>query len=80
MISEPALLRGCKLEERRAKYPDASLADLYDELTMPPELRKAHKANNRAVMEAYGMWGKVHSEEECVAWLFRLYQELVEKS
>mgnify|MGYP007069890833 FL=1 len=65
--------------DARAKYPDASLADLYDELTMPAELRKAHKANDRAVMEAYGMWGKVHSEAECVAWLFRLYQELTGK-
>ena len=65
--------------DARAQYPDASLADLYDELTMPPELRKAHKANGRAVMEAYGMWGKVHSEAECVAWLFRLYRELTEK-
>ena len=56
-----------------------SLADLYDEAFMPADLRKAHKANDRAVMEAYGMWGKVHSEAECVAWLFRLYQELTEK-
>ena len=62
--------------DARANYPDASLADLYDELTMPPDLRSAHKANDRAVMEAYGMWGKVHSEAECVAWLFKLYQEL----
>jgi len=65
--------------DARAKYPESSLADLYDPLLMPPELRKAHKANDRAVMEAYGMWGKVHSEEECVAWLFRLYQALTEK-
>jgi len=53
-----------------------SLTDLYDELTMPLELLSVHKANDRAVMEAYGMWGKVHSETERVAWLFRLYQEL----
>lgn len=65
--------------DARAQYHDASLSDLYDELTMPPELRKAHKANDRAVMEAYSMWGKVHSEEDCVAWLFRLYRELTEK-
>ena len=62
--------------DARANYPDASLADFYDELTMPLELLSVHKANDRAVMEAYGMWGKVHSEAECVAWLFRLYQEL----
>lgn len=41
--------------DARALYPDASLADLYDPLTMPPELRKAHQANDRAVMQAYGM-------------------------
>lgn len=62
--------------DARALYPESSLADLYDEAVMPAELRKAHKANDRAVMEAYGMWGKVHSEEECVAWLFRMYEEL----
>ena len=62
--------------DARALYPDSSLADLYDELTMPADLRKAHKANDRAVMEAYGMWGKVHSEAECVAWLFKMYEEL----
>ena len=60
----------------RANYPDSSLADLYDETLMPADLRKAHKANDRAVMEAYGMLGKVHSEEECVAWLFKMYEEL----
>ena len=40
--------------DARALYPDSRLADLYDELTMPPELRKAHQANDRAVMDAYG--------------------------
>ena len=65
--------------DARALYPDSSLADLYDETIRPVELRKAHKANDRAVMEAYGMWGKVHSEAECVAWLFKMYQELTEK-
>ena len=62
--------------DARANYPESSLADLYDETLMPVDLRKAHKANDRAVMEAYGMWGKVNSEAECVAWLFRMYQEL----
>jgi len=55
---------------------DFNVIDLYDETLMPADLRKAHQANDRAVMEAYGMWGKVHSEAERVAWLFRLYQEL----
>ena len=62
--------------DARANYPDSSLADLYDETLMPADLRKAHKANDRAVMEAYGMWGKVETESECVAWLFRMYEEL----
>lgn len=38
----------------RAKYPESSLADLYDEVTMPPELRRAHQENDKAVMQAYG--------------------------
>lgn len=61
--------------DARAKYPDCSLADLYDEVTMPPELRKAHQDNDRAVMAAYGFSTKM-SESECVAALFKLYQQL----
>ena len=63
--------------DARALYPDSSLADLYDEATMPIELRKAHRANDRAVMEAYGFWGKLNSESECVAELMKMYQNLV---
>ena len=59
----------------RALYPNASLADLYDELTMPPELLKAHQANDKAVMQAYGMPIKDTDEAACVAWLMKLYQE-----
>jgi len=62
--------------QARALYPDSSLADLYDPLTMPPELRKAHTANDRAVMQAYGMPIKETDEAACVAWLMRLYQEM----
>ena len=62
--------------DARALYPDCSLADLYDELTMPPELRKAHQANDKAVMQAYGFWGKLNTESECVAELMKMYQEL----
>ena len=61
--------------DARAKYPDCSLADLYDEVTMPPELRKAHQENDRAVMSAYGFSTKM-TESECVAKLFEMYQEL----
>ncbi len=63
--------------DARALYPDSSLADLYDELTMPVELRKAHQENDRAVMAAYGFPIKTMTESQCVAELFKLYQKLV---
>ena len=63
--------------DARAIYPDSSLADLYDPLTMPPELRKAHQKNDAAVMQAYGMPIKETDEAACVAWLMRLYQGIV---
>ncbi len=66
--------------DARAKYPDCSLADLYDETTMPPELRKAHQANDKAVMQAYGFWGKLNTESECVAELMKMYQNLTANS
>ena len=62
--------------DARALYPDCSLADLYDEVTMPPELRKAHQLNDKAVMEAYGMSVRDTTEASCVAELMRRYQEL----
>ena len=65
--------------DARALYPDCSLADLYDEVTMPPELRKAHQQNDKAVMQAYGFWGKLNTETECVAELMKMYQELISK-
>ena len=65
--------------DARALYPDCSLADLYDETVMPPELRKAHQQNDKAVMEAYGFWGKLNTETECVAELMKMYQELTAK-
>lgn len=61
----------------RALYPDSSLADLYDPLTMPPELRKAHTANDVAVMKAYGFSTKM-SESDCVGRLMCMYQKLME--
>lgn len=66
--------------DARALYPDTSLADLYDELTMPVELRKAHQDNDRAVMQAYGFDVKTMTESQCVAELFKLYQELTNKT
>ena len=65
--------------DARNLYPDCSLADLYDEITMPPELRKAHQLNDKAVMEAYGFWGKIKTESECVAELMKMYQKLTDK-
>ena len=62
--------------DARALYPDCSLADLYDEISMPPELRKAHQANDRAVMQAYGFDVKTMTESSCVAELMKLYQNL----
>lgn len=66
--------------DARALYPDASLADLYDEAVMPPELRKAHRQNDRAVWEAYGKAWDITSEPACVAELMKMYQALTEKS
>lgn len=66
--------------DARALYPDCSLADLYDETTMPPELRKAHQANDKAVMQAYGFTKDTEaftSESACVAELMKMYQKLV---
>ena len=64
--------------DARAKFPDCSLADLYDEAAMTPELRQAHQENDRAVMQAYGFPVKsTFQESECVAELFRMYQGMV---
>ena len=72
--------------DARALYPDSSLADLYDELTMPVELRRAHQANDKAVMEAYDMTKIVDgkrtwlTESETVARLFEMYEEIIQKT
>ncbi len=65
--------------DARALYPDCSLADLYDETVMPPELRKAHQANDRAVMQAYGFDVKTMTESSCVAELMKMYKDLTEE-
>ena len=71
--------------DARALYPECSLADLYDDLTMPVELRKAHQENDRAVMEAYGFKkkdenGKLRwlNESETVAELMKMYQKITQ--
>lgn len=63
--------------DARAKYPDCSFADLYGErMWLFPELLKAHQQNDKAVMQAYGFWGKLNTETECVAELMKMYQEI----
>ena len=63
--------------DARNLYPDSKLADLYDDLTMPVELRKAHQENDKAVMESYGFDWKIMSESECVAELMKMYKQLI---
>ena len=66
--------------DARALYPDSSLADLYDPLTMPPELLKAHSANDRAVMLSYGFSVKDMSEADCVAALMQMYRDMTQST
>ena len=65
--------------DARSLYPDSSLADLYDELTMLPELRKAHQQNDKAVMQAYGFDIRSTTESSCIAELMKMYQALMKK-
>lgn len=65
--------------DARAMYPNSTLADLYNDVTMPAELRKAHLLNDRAVMLAYGFSIKDTTEESCVAELMKMYQNLTDK-
>lgn len=64
--------------DARNIYPESSLADLYNDISMPPELRKAHQANDLAVMQAYGFDRKI-TESECVTELMKMYQKLTTK-
>ena len=64
--------------DARALYPDSSLADLYDPVLMPPELLKAHRENDKAVMQAYGFPIKDFTESDCVAELFKMYKAITE--
>lgn len=67
-----------KILDIRDQYPELSLSDLYDELIMPSDLRKAHQENDKAVMEAYGFNWRTMTEAECVGELMKLYQELID--
>ena len=65
----------------RTLYPDCSLAEMYgDKMYLFPELLKAHQQNDKAVMQAYGFWGKLNSESACVAELMKMYQKLTEEN
>ena len=66
--------------DARNLYPNCSLADLYDELAMPVELRRAHQENDKAVMEAYGFNWKNMTEADIVAELFKLYEKMTKSS
>ena len=68
-----------RILEARTQYPDYTLDDLYDDNFMKNELLKAHQQNDKAVMQAYGFWGKLNTPEECVAELMKMYQELTSK-
>ncbi|WP_319378567.1 type IIL restriction-modification enzyme MmeI [uncultured Methanocorpusculum sp.] len=63
--------------DARALYPESSLADLYDPVTMPQGLRKAHERLDKAVEKAYGR--TFENEAEIVAYLMEEYQKLVTK-
>lgn len=64
--------------EARNLYPNSTLANMYDDVLMPPELRRAHQNNDRAVMQAYGFSIKETTESKCVEELMRMYQKLSE--
>ncbi|MFD0942691.1 DNA methyltransferase [Savagea faecisuis] len=70
---------GRKILEARSLYSNSTLSDLYDELTMPSELREAHQENDKAVMEIYGFNWRKMTESECVAELMKMYQNLITK-
>ena len=65
--------------DAREKYPDATFADMYSNLILFPDLTKAHRANDAAVLEAYG-FPKDATEAEIVARLFKMYQELTSET
>ena len=64
--------------DARANHPGSSLADLYDDVFMPKDLREAHRANDRATLRAYGFPVKI-TEPDCVAELMKRYEELAKE-
>ena len=78
-VEQKAKIKGTAqaILDARKIYPDASMADFYSNLILFPDLMKAHRANDAAVMEAYG-FRKDMTEPEIVAELFKMYQKLTE--
>lgn len=68
-----------RILDARNLYIESSLADLYNETLMPPELRKAHQENDKAVMEAYGFDWRKMTETDCVGELMKMYQKLTQQ-
>ena len=62
-----------------SKYANCSFADLYGDITLAPELLKAHQENDKAVMHAYGFPIKEMTEAKCVAELMKMYEKLTQK-
>lgn len=62
----------------RLKYKNSTLADLYDELTMPSDLRTAHQINDKIVWEAYGKIWDIKSETDCVSKLMEMYKKMTD--
>jgi len=66
--------------DARNKHKDSPLADLYDEIAMPVDLRRAHQENDKAVMEAYGFNWRTMTESECVSELMKMYQAIIDSN
>lgn len=78
---EPELIisvTGAAILRARENHPDMTLAQMYDEATMPGDLLTAHQLNDRAVLEAYGLSADA-TEMEIVAELMQRYQELTKE-
>ena len=68
-----------RILEARKLYPDSTLKELYNEITMPSELRKAHQENDKLVMQVYGFNWRTMNEIECVEELMKIYKKLQKK-
>lgn len=80
-FDEPArasiALTGQAIVEARQKFPGSSLADLYDSISMPPDLRKAHQLNDKAILKACGLKESA-TDAEILSYLFERYAKLID--